>query len=478
MSRNEKINYTIIIFLLLLVLICCSPEVKKPMNILMIAVDDLRPELGCYGNTVVKSPNIDEFASESMLFQHSYCNIPVSGASRASLLTGTRPTKNRFIHYYTRADVEVPEAVSLPKHFKEMGYYTISNGKIFHHMNDMEESWDENWRPRTNPTWRDYYLDNNVELELAGGGPPWEAADVSDTAYHDGKLAGKTIADLKRLKNLNKPFFIASGFIKPHLPFNAPQKYWDIYSRDQFNPVEKSFWPSNAPKEAFHNSGELRAYHGIPEEGFISDSSAISMQHGYYACVSYIDAQIGKVLDALEELGLAENTIVILWGDHGWNLGDHGMWCKHCNFNTSLQTPLIIKAPGFPKGQKTKKLTEYVDIYPTLCELCGISIPETAEGNSLVPLLKNPSAEWKDHVICKYHDGLSIKTPKYLYTEWRNEQDSLISNMLYDHRKDMEETNNLADKPEYKHLVDSLRAELLANRGKDYFKPNATSKNE
>lgn len=474
----KSIRLYILIVLIVLLLAGCTPKQEKQFNVLMIAVDDLRPELGCYGNRIVKSPNIDQLADMGVLFENSYCNSPVSGASRASLLTGSRPTKNRFIHYYTRADVEIPEAVCLSQHFKNNGYTTVSNGKVFHHFDDRSESWDENWRPKTNATWRDYHIDKNVSLELKGGGPPFEIADVHDTIYYDGKLAEKTISDLKKLKAQNKPFFLAAGFVKPHLPFNAPKKYWDMYSSSDFKPTKRAFWPLNAPKEAFHNSGELRAYHGVPEKGFISDSASVQLQHGYYACISYIDAQIGKILEAIEELGLATNTIVMLWGDHGWNLGEHGLWCKHCNFNTSLKAPLIIKAPGYAEGKLSPALTEFIDIFPTLCELCNLEIPESVEGKSLVPLLENPEEEWTDYVICKYHDGLTIKTSEYAYTEWRDNKDSLISAMLFDHVNDINETNNLINDSEFIKIRENLSKKLHENKGRNYYKTNALTTNQ
>ncbi len=237
-------------------------------------------------------------------------------------------------------------------------------------------------------------------------------------------------------------------------------------------------WPSNAPKEAFHNSEELRAYHGIPEEDFVSDSISVSLQHGYYACISYTDAQIGKVLKALEELGLAENTVVVLWGDHGWNLGEHGLWCKHCNFNTSLKAPLIIKAPGYAEGKATTAMVEFVDIFPTLSDLCKLKIPKTVEGKSLVPLLKNPDDEWTDYVICKYFDGISIVTPEHAYTEWRGANDSLISAMLYDHMDDIDETDNLSNTAEFSEIREELSKKMLEKRGKNYFKENEISKLE
>jgi iduronate 2-sulfatase len=237
-------------------------------------------------------------------------------------------------------------------------------------------------------------------------------------------------------------------------------------------PTERIFWPDNAPAEAFHNSGELRAYHGIPAEGFISDSASVMMQYGYYACVSYIDAQIGKVLRTLEELDLADNTIVILWGDHGWNLGEHGMWCKHCNFNTSLRTPMIISAPGYSADESCTAMVEFIDIYPTLAELCGLPLPESLDGRSMVPLLKDPDAAWKDYIVSKYFDGTTLKTSAYAYTQWSTDTDSLISEMLYDHRNDKAERDNLAADPAFTSLADSLQQELRLKRGKDYLKPN------
>lgn len=475
-KRSRWLIVTIVLSILVTSCIT-APKKSKPHNVLMIAVDDLRPELGCYGNALVNSPNIDKLAGEGVVFANNYCNIPVCGASRVSLMTGARPTRERFLDYFCRADVEAPEAVCLSQHFKDNGYHTISNGKIFHHMDDREGSWDENWRPETNATWRDYHINENVEMELAGGGPPYENANVHDTAYHDGKLADKTIADLKRMKEFGEPFFIASGFVKPHLPFNAPKKYWEMYEKNDFLPTKKEFWPLNAPKQAFHNSGELRHYGCIPKEGFVDDTMSINMQHGYYACVSYIDAQIGKVLNALDELGLSENTVVMLWGDHGYNLGEHGLWCKHCNFNTSLQTPLIIKAPGKTEGVQSHAMTEFVDVFPTLCELTNLPIPKTVEGLSLVPLLDNPESEWKDYVICKWFDGLTIKTPEYAYTEWRNANDSLITSMLYDHVNDIEETNNLVGDYHYKEVIQELQTKMLANRGANYFNSYNRTKN-
>lgn len=444
---------------------------EKP-NILMIAVDDLRPELGCYGNELIHSPNIDKLASEGVVFKNSYCNIPVCGASRASILTGTRPTKHRFLRHYDRADEQHPSAIYLAQHFKNNGYTTISNGKISHVQDDHYASWDENWRAQKNGTgFRNYVLPENKAIEAEGKlrGPAYEMAEVPDSAYNDGLLALKVIKDIQRLKNSDKPFFLTAGFVKPHLPFNAPQKYWDLYDRSDFQPVGQLKLPENAPKEAFHNSGELRSYYDIPKKGPMSDSLSVTLQHGYYATVSYVDKLIGDILQALEQADLRENTIVLLWGDHGWNLGDHGMWCKHCNFNTSLQAPLIISAPTMEKNATTETLVEFIDIYPTLTDLCGLKTPETVEGKSLVPILQQPEAHHKDFIISKWNNGLTIKTKKYAYTEWHDEMNASIATMLYDHEEDPGELNNLIGESRYEALTEYLSAMMKQHQGKDYF---------
>ena len=446
-----------------------SSSQGKKLNVLMIAVDDLRPELGAYGNTLIHSPNIDKLASQGVTFSNAFCNIPVCGASRASLLTGTRPTRYRFLAYDERADQQVPNAIPISQLFKNGGYTTLSNGKVFHDKEDHAESWDVNWRIKPGGILSNYALSENIKLQETAKGPAFEKANVPDTIYTDGKIALKTIEDLKQLKTEGQPFFLAVGFIKPHLPFNAPQKYWDLYNRSDFEPTNPEKLPHNAPKEAFHTFGELRKYHGVPKEGPIGDSLSVSLQHGYYASVSYVDAQIGLVLEALDELGLRENTIVLLWGDHGWNLGEHGLWSKHCNFNTSLSAPLIISAPNMLTGHKSLVMTEFVDIYPTLSDLCGLEIPSTVEGKSLAAVLEDSAAKHKDFVISKYRDGLTLRTEQYAYTEWRKDDDSFVSSMLYDHYSDPMEMNNIVNNPENAALVDSLQKLLHANRGEDYF---------
>lgn len=462
-NRTFKPEYLFIA----LVLTSCHPTQKsnteKP-NILFIVVDDLRPELGCYGHQQIKSPNIDKLASNGITFVNAYCNVPVCGASRASLLTGIRPSSERFIDFDTWAGKDVPGAVSLPQTFRRNGYHTISNGKVFHQMNDIRESWTEDpWNPAvTKGEYLNYLTESNLNLLKAGNkrGFPFESADVKDTAYFDGQIASKTIKDLKRLKQEGKPFFMAAGFLKPHLPFNAPKKYWDLYPEETIHLPDNYSRPENAPDVAIHNFGELRSYYGIPANGPVSDEMAHQLIRGYYACISYSDAQIGRVLSALEELDLAKNTIVILWGDNGWQLGEHSLWCKHANFKTSLNTPLIISAPGFRGNQETKALVEFVDVFPSLCELAGIEKPAQLQGQSFVPLMKNPETHWKNAVYSRFIEGESVKTSRYLYTEWINKKGEVYDSMLYDHQTDPSENKNIARDPAIQDTIKKLHDQL------------------
>lgn len=457
------------------VLCSCVPEHSESLprpNVLFIAVDDLRPELGCYGRELISSPNIDRLAAEGTRFDRSYCNIPVCGASRASLLTGLRPARKRFLTYLSRADEEAPGIITLPGLFHEHGYSTISNGKIFHHGDDDSLSWDEIWHPASNsPSWRDYALPENILRDTSDRfrGPPFERAPVHDSIYKDGKIAQKVIRDLRKLKNGDKPFFLAAGFYKPHLPFNAPENYWALYDGKVILP-ENNYPPENAPEESLHNSGELRAYAGVPPRGPVSDEFAFQLIHGYYASVSYTDAQIGKILDELERLELDHSTLVILWGDHGWNLREHGLWCKHCNYETSLHTPLIIRVPGVDQVESSSEIVEYVDIYPTLCELAGFELPGHLQGNSFKDLLFDPQAKSDGLAVCQWYAGITTIRDHWFYTEWINDRDSSYARMLYDHSADPEENFNISEDPEFKEIIESLSAEMRRSRAPAYFK--------
>ncbi len=437
---------------------------SKP-NVLFIAVDDLRPQLGCYGQEQMISPNIDKLASGGVIFNRSFCNSPVCGASRASLLSGIRPTRDRpYKGYLQHADRDWGAPLSLSKHFRQNGYYTISNGKVYHHRDDGAGSWSQRaWRPTGEWGGRGYLLPENIAIARAtdqGQGPAYECADVDDSDYPDGKITDKTISDLRRLKEMDKPFFLATGFLKPHLPFNAPKKYWDLYDPNKIELADNMFRPKDAPEAAIHNWGELRAYHNIPQKGPLSDEMARKLIHGYYACTSYTDAQIGRVLDELDRLELSDNTIVVLWGDHGWNLGEHTLWCKHCHFQTSIRAPLILRAPGIQGGTKTDGLVEFLDIYPSLCQLCELPIPDHLEGRSFVPLLKNPNQLWKEAIHSRFHQGQSIRTDRYCYTEWARANDKVYARMLYDQKLDPDENTNISEEPENAELIKSLAEKL------------------
>jgi len=449
----------------------------KP-NVLFIAVDDLRPELGCYGKSYMNTPNIDRLAKESLLFERAYTMVPTCGASRAAMMTSLRPAYNRFVNYLTRVSEDAPGTTTMNTHFKQNGYTTISNGKVFHHPDDQAQGWSQPaWRPKNVPTYRHPESLRIVEERKQiksnrNRGPAYESADVDDDAYADGQVALRTIKDLRRLKKEGKPFFLAAGFFKPHLPFVAPKKYWDLYDFEKIHLPETYHVPEKAPAISIHNSGELRAYAGIPPKGPVSDETARELIHGYYACVSYTDAQIGKLLEELERLELADNTIVVLWSDHGWNLGEHTLWCKHSCYETSMRIPLLIRVPGVTTGQRSSALVEAIDLYPTLSELCGLAIPEHVQGRSLAPLLTNPDQTWKEFAIGRYQKGDTLRTADFRYTEYTEPNGKRLGRMLYDHRSDSAEDHNIVGTAALKDQVEALSRSLNEHKGK----PNPKNK--
>ncbi|MCC6144823.1 MAG: sulfatase [Candidatus Hydrogenedentes bacterium] len=446
------------------------------MNVLFIPVDDLRPELGCYGNTLVHSPNIDGLAASGTVFERAYCQQAICMSSRASLLSGYRPDvgeiyKNEALYKH------IPDALTLNRHFLAHGYETMSIGKVYHHGSDDKIGWSQGAHdPKGAWAGRGYfteeakavvqaYEEKYPEAPRGGMGPAFEAAEVPDNAYIDGLIADLAVESLGRLKD--KPFFLASGFRKPHLPFTAPKKYWDLYDPAAFKLADNPFAPKGAPKESLTNWSELRGYHGMPARGDMPDDLARQLIHGYYACVSYVDAQIGRVLDALDRLGLRENTVVVLWGDHGWKLGEHGMWCKHTNFELDTHAPLIFRAPGIATGQRTAALTEFVDIYPTLCDLCGLEKPAHLQGSSALPVLQDPGRPWKRAAFSQYPwgrtMGYSMRTDTHRYTEWKEMRTrEVVARELYDHRTDLAENENVVDAPENADLVKELAGMLAA----------------
>tara|TARA_B110001452_G_scaffold198487_1_gene168478 strand:+ start:1066 stop:2439 length:1374 start_codon:yes stop_codon:yes gene_type:complete len=457
-------------------------------------MDDLRPELASFGALQIHSPNIDSLAKKGVKFTNAYCNVPVCGASRASMLTGMLPTKTRFINYNTFVEKEAQQAITLPELFKNNGYTTISNGKIYHHLDDRESDWDEVWRPYAfdenrrdlAPTdywqslWKDYQgQDNRSRYQISNNGPAYESAEVSDYTYIDGLLTLKVIDDIKKLKKSNKPFFLTAGFISNHLPFNAPKKYWDLYKRNLINQPENfNYIPRNAPNISISNWPEMRSYSNIPKAGKVSDSIAIDLIHGYYATVSYVDALIGEVLNELKEQKLDNNTIVILVSDHGYNLQEHTQWAKFTSYNTSTQVPLIIYNPFSKAKGITNALTSLVDIYPTIAELCGLRIPKNQlDGISLAPILNNPNLEGKDHVFIKKTNAFTIKTRDFSYTEFiKPEDNSIIDKMLYDHRISKAENINISNKTEFKNTISKLNYILHSEYHKNIVGINKVNK--
>ncbi len=449
-----------------------DPTRTKRPNILFIAVDDLRPELNCYGSKQIVSPNIDQLAQGGVRFDRAYCMVAVCGASRASLMTGIRPAPRRFVSYLTRADRDAPGVTTMNTHFKQQGYYTVSLGKIFHVPADNAAGWSERpWRSKNIPT---YQLAESQKTERERSklgtrkrGPAYESADVADDVYRDGALAKHAVATLKRLADQDQPFFLAVGFFKPHLPFVAPKKYWDLYDFDQIDLPVNASAPQGAPKESLHNSGELRAYADIPARGPIPRETARKLIHGYYACVSYTDAQIGRLLDALEELKLSDNTIVVLWSDHGWNLGEHGLWCKHCCYETSMRIPLIVRMPGKASGGVSEALIESIDLYPTLCEATGLPLPKHLEGTSFLRLLDQPDLPHKSAAVGRYGRGDTIRTRQFRFTEYRSLKGKLLGRMLYDHVGDPDETVNIVENADVQSAAKKLAKELTRIKGKD-----------
>ncbi|WP_242121688.1 sulfatase [Aestuariivivens sediminicola] len=443
-----------------------AQEIAKP-NVLFIVVDDLRPELGCYGKSQIISPHIDRLAASGMIFNRSYCNIPVCGASRASLLSGVRPNRYRFEDAHISQDKDLPGVVSLPMHFKNNGYYTISLGKVYHKNPDGVGSWSiPQWRPKGDWNgWQEYItpasLNQSVKTKWGINGPSFEAPDGSDHIYGDGMIADEAIRHLGNFKETGQRFFLAVGFRKPHLPFNVPKKYWDMYNIDNIQLPDNMYKPIGAPDISMHNFKELREYTDVPDEGSMEQDFMKKLIHGYYASVSYVDAQVGKVLNELEHSGLAQNTIVILWGDHGWNLGEHDLWVKHCNYDNVLRTPLILYVPGQKGNVKTDALVEYVDIYPTLCDLAGLSKPFHLQGKSFAPLVAEPDQSWKEAVFSRWKTGETIITQTYTYTEWFDDHTGeRTDRMLYNLTTDPDENVNISEIKENKSLVKKLSAKL------------------
>jgi iduronate 2-sulfatase len=447
-----------------------NPQPAGRYNVLFLPVDDLKPLLGCYGATQVKTPNIDALAKRGVRFTRAYCQQAVCAPSRASLMTGRRPDSTGVYDLVTHFRKALPNAVTLSQRFKDAGYFAASVGKIYHPGLDDPPSWSVP---------NDYklagrYFDPNLlkepredaETALVRG-RSFEIADCADDELPDGKIANHAIELLRA--NKDRRFFIAAGFMRPHLPFVAPRKYYDLYPPDQIKLAGNPAPPRDAPKVALHNSAELRSYTDIPKKNQpIDDAKARELIRGYYASTSFVDAQIGRVIAELDRLGLAESTIVILWGDHGYHLGDHGLWTKHTNFEEAARVPLILCVPGMKTAGRTcDALVELVDVCPTLCELGGLSAPAGVEGASFVPLLDDPSRTFKRAAFSQFPRGKnimgrSIRADRYRYTEWQDKFGHATARELYDHDVDPDENLNVVERPENREVVEKLAGELRA----------------
>ncbi|MEI7899770.1 MAG: sulfatase [bacterium] len=488
---------------LLLALLAALPAAAAPVkpNVLFIAVDDLRPELGCYGNKVVKTPNLDRLAARGMVFSRAYCQQALCSPTRSSLMTGRRPDATRVWDLETHFRAALPDAVTLPQHFKANGYHCAALSKIYHHGFEDGRSWSEpHWYPdgqtvdtdpgdwakrivkRTGDGVREYAktpqpADNDKPDAGKQNKNPrstaFEASPKSDDELPDGFTAAEAVRRLHTLKEKGQPFFLAVGFLKPHLPFIAPKKYWDLYDPDKIPAPAIDHLPDGAPAFAGHENGELHSYANIPKGNPIPAGLAKQLRHGYYACVSFTDAQVGRLLDALDKEGLADNTVIVLWGDHGWQLGDHGLWHKQTNFELAARTPLLISLPGQKTaGQTCAAPVEFVDIYPTLADVCGLSVPSGLDGVSLKPWIENPASPAVKVAISQYTRGgvqtgnrplmgYSIRDARWRLTVWRDRRDgSVAATELYDEQNDPAESVSLAGKPEHKAVIEALSKHL------------------
>ena len=535
MKKSNQAFHLLIIAFAMAITAPVSAQQKSKPNILFIAIDDLKPILGCYGDKIIKTPNIDRLAKMGTVFMSNYCQQAVCGPTRASIMTGKRPDYTKVWDLKTKMRDINPDILSLPQYLISQGYSTQGIGKIydgrcvdkkmdapswsvpFYNYFKTEEKY---YSKETGmPILGAYQLPATKELALKFTKegkekglvdkelddyvselvkPSVESADVPDNAYNDGANASRALEILEKLKSDPKPFFFAVGFSKPHLPFVAPKKYWDLYKREDMPLAAFQEKSKNGVDVAYHNAGEIRGYSDIPPLLSFTDQKDFGLTlpidkqkeliHGYYAAVSYTDAQVGKLLDKLDALELTKNTIIVLWGDHGWHLGDHNLWCKHTNFEQATRTPMIIAAPGIA-ATTTNASTEFVDIFPTLCDLAGVKIPEVLDGKSLKPLMNKSAKSVKDYSISQYPRsgtkseterqgyasskvmGYSLRDKRYRYTVWmtndfRSTQafnaDLVVGTELYDYDKDPNETINVVNEKEYKSVAKDLKTKMLA----------------
>ena len=488
------------LFLLINGAIAVSQNNREHPNILFIAVDDLKPTIGCYGDSIAITPEIDRIANRGTIFTSNYCQQAICAPSRISLFTGMRPDYTGVLDLRTLMRDVNPDIVTIPEYFKKNGYITAGLGKLMHGAKGNDpQSWTIPYRENEELEYADGYKypangryqssqaqelfqkakldrlnwkETNDLFKSEGAFPSTEFMDIPDDAYTDGAIASEGIALLEEFSSKDQPFFLALGFMKPHLPFVAPEKYYALYDRSDFriHPFQQE--AANSPDCAYTTWGEFRGYLDIPSTGPPEKSKQLELIHGYYACISYVDEQIGRVYRKLAELGMAENTLIIIWGDHGWHLGDHGLWCKHTNFEHATKAPLIILDPRLESVPVSSAMTEFVDIFPTLCELAGVKVQESLHGSSLVPLLKNPGSTVKDYAISQYPRegmmGYSLRDQRYRLTWWIKIETGLdgaykvLDKELYDYREDPMETISFAGTSDYQKIESQLSVKLEA----------------
>ncbi|MEM6391871.1 MAG: sulfatase [Planctomycetota bacterium] len=479
----------------------------------MITVDDLKPAIGAFGDPHAVTPNMDRLAARGTVFVNAHCQKAVCAPSRVSVLTGLRPDTTRVWDLKTKFRPNLPGVVTLPEAFKRAGYHTAAVGKVFDSRSTETRtggdaaSWSEpyhNPRARAGETFG--YLNPaslerlRANLERLGGRdklpaawpdrpntafgglgqPMTDRAEVPDTDYQDGMIAAWAAERLERFAaEPEQPFFLAVGFYKPHLPFNAPERYWAMYDREALPVASLQVPPIGGPRWASHTGGELRRGYGAPEGSPLPMDAQRELVHGYYACVSYIDAQVGRLLDTLEAEGLAENTVVVLWGDHGFHLGDHAIWCKHTNYEQATRSPLLIAAPGQSATGVSSAPVDLLNLYPTLLDLAAMDRPHVLHGVSLRPILDDPTARVKPVAVSQYqrwdpdakrrYMGYAFRDERYRYVQWRHTafQDGVfdgpvVGEELYDYDTDPLETRNLMDDPAYAGELERLRGHAAA----------------
>ena len=494
--NDMNIKYSLLVIVCLLLFISASHKDKvkdsKRMNVLFIGVDDLRPELGCYGIDYIITPNIDKLASEGRVFNNHFVHSAICVPSRIALLSGKRNFKLSYWKEIRESNVKSDSIASLPQLFKESGYMTVCVGKISHEpggvvdslqaMHEVPNSWNKSYAPvgEWGDPWSAFFAYAGGKAKRYGYGRgndtykhyPFEAADVPDNGYPDGLNAEEAIAQLRQLKDTS--FFLAVGFYKPHMPFNAPKKYWDMYDADKipesaFNHIPEGITPNllYGPDDKASEPRRYRWPNDTSRYVITKDRSKI-LKHGYAACVSYIDAQIGKIMTELKKLGLDKNTIVVLWGDHGWQLGDYGIWGKDTNFDIALRSPLIVKLPGVKdQGISTNSIVETVDIFPTLADICGLPVPDyiNSNGSSFKRVIHNPDIKIKDYSYSKRdffgHKGTTVRNEQYRLMINTDSNGDTTDVALFDNfEKPIPHTNIAKQKPE---IVEHLKLKLTKN---------------